>query len=388
METVTTDNRGRSGKLVEHLPARSIHIRMSRSRLILLLACTAAGACAIVRAPTTHPPSASEAARFAAISRAQVWTRTNIRTMNVRMGPGGPGSFAPGATVPCTYVDKDLKGKSPKFLCRVGRRDEVMVKFGRTNGEVFGEVLATRLLWALGFGADRMYPVKVLCRGCPPELEAGPRAGPSVRVDLAAIERRASAPELKFDDDKEGWSWDELDWANPEYGGAPRAHRDALKLLAVFLQHGDSKAEQQRIVCRDPRSVGVPESCRRPFLMISDLGLTFGRSNRLNANDEGSVNLREWKRASIWKDDTGCRASLGKSFTGTLANPVISEEGRRFLAGLLVQLSAAQLRDLFSIARVTRRELSNDEDAALGTIDEWVEAFRAKRQEIVERHCA
>ena len=31
--------------------------------------------------------------------------------------------------------------------------------------------------------------------------------------------------------------------------GAPRAQRDALKLLAVFLQHTDRKPEQQRIVC-------------------------------------------------------------------------------------------------------------------------------------------
>jgi hypothetical protein len=360
------------------------------SSVIVVFACGAAGACSVVRTPTTHPPSASEAARFAAISRAQVWTRTNVPAMNVRVGPGGPGSYAAGATVPCTYVDKDLKGKSPKFLCRIGPRDEVMVKFGRTNGEVFGEVLATRLLWALGFPADRMYPVKVLCRGCPASLRAGEPAGKSVRVDLAAIERRMPAPDLKFDDDdKVGWSWDELDWSNPEYGGAPRAHRDALKLLAVFLQHGDNKAEQQRIVCRDLQSFGVPESCRRPLLMISDLGLTFGRSNRWNANDEGSVNLREWKRAAIWKDDTGCKANLRKSFTGTLAHPVISEEGRRFLAGLLDQLSARQLRDLFTIARVTRRGGPSDgEDVGIGTIDEWVDAFRVKRQEILDRRCA
>ena len=36
---------------------------------------------------------------------------------------------------------------------------------------------------------------------------------------------------------------------DPEFGGAPRAHRDAMKLLAVFLQHTDTKPEQQRIVC-------------------------------------------------------------------------------------------------------------------------------------------
>jgi hypothetical protein len=113
-------------------------MRMFRSSpVIVLLAGGAAGACSMVQTPTTRPPSKSEADRYAAISRAQVWTRTNIPAMNVRVGPSGPGSFAAGTTVPCTYVDKDLKGKSPKFICRVGKGDEVMVKFGRTNGEVF-----------------------------------------------------------------------------------------------------------------------------------------------------------------------------------------------------------------------------------------------------------
>jgi hypothetical protein len=355
---------------------------MSRLRLLLLLASSGAGACGIVTAPTTHPPSASERARFAVIARAQVWSRTHIRAMNLRMGPAGPGAFAPGATVSCTYVDKALKGKSPKFLCRIGANDEVMVKFGPTNGEVFGEVLATRLVWALGFAADRMYPVRILCRGCPPELGAGARS-------VAVIERRLSTPDLKFDDEKVGWSWDELDWANPEYGGAPRAHRDALKLLAVFLQHADNKREQQRLVCRDAQSFGSPESCRRPWLMISDLGLTYGRSNRWNANDEGSVNLLEWQRTRIWKHESGCTGNLRKSFTGTLADPIISEEGRRFLADLLVQLSDRQLRDLFTVARVTSREQSvDDEHVAVDTIQDWIEAFRTKRQEIVERRCA
>ena len=31
-----------------------------------------------------------------------------------------------------------------------------------------------------------------------------------------------------------------VDKVNPRAGGAPRAHVDALKLLAVFVQHSDS----------------------------------------------------------------------------------------------------------------------------------------------------
>ena len=38
--------------------------------------------------------------------------------------------------------------------------------------------------------------------------------------------------------------------------------------------------------------------------------------------------------------------------TGTLDKPVISEAGRAFLAGLLAQLSDAQLHDLFDVSRM------------------------------------
>ena len=59
------------------------------------------------------------------------------------------------------------------------------MKYGGTNGEVYGEVLATRLLWVLGFGADAMYPVNVICRGCPRELGGIERPGNEYRFDPA-----------------------------------------------------------------------------------------------------------------------------------------------------------------------------------------------------------
>jgi hypothetical protein len=362
---------GPAGRLLE----RPKLMRLTRASMLIVIACAGAGACAIVRAPTTESPSRSEAARYKVIARAQVWTRTNVPAMIVRVGPRGPGAFAPGASVACTYVDKELEGKSPKFLCRIGNSDQVLVKYGRTNGEVFGEVLATRLLWALGFGAERVYPVRIVCKECPAALDAGARSGETTRIEYAAIKRRSVWLELKLDDDKEGWSWDELDWADPEFGGAPRAHRDALKLLAVLLQHGDNKSAQQRILRRDAGAVGTAESCRRPFLMISDLGLTFGKSNRLNANREGSVNLAAWRRP-IWKGEQGCTGNLSKSFTGTLADPVISEDGRRFVAARLAQPTDRQLEDLFTIARVTRRENpSTQDDREQGTLQDWIETL-------------
>ena len=58
-----------------------------------------------------------------------------------------------------------------------------------------------------------------------------------------------------------------------------------------------------------------------------------------------------------------------------------SEAGRRFLADLLVQLSDAQLHDLFDVARFTRRDPTR-------TVDDWVRAFKQKRDEIVNATCA
>jgi hypothetical protein len=76
-----------------------------------------------------------------------------------------------------------------------------------------------------------------------------------------------------------------------------------------------------------------------------------------------------------------CIGNLSKSFTGTLGHPQIGEPGRKFLAGLLAQLTDAQLHDMFEVARFTRRDPS-------ASVDDWVGAFKRKRAEIVNRTCA
>jgi len=333
-----------------------------------------------------EPAPARAEVRSAVLARAQVWRPTAIPTVNILVGPGGPGAVAPHATVHCDYVDKKLNGNSPKFECRLSQRDEVKVKYGGTNGEVYGELLATRLLWALGFGADAMYTVNVICRGCPASFGGIERPGNESRFDPALIERKMAGAEWPPDGEG-GWSWQELAQTDPQRGGAPKAHRDALTLLAVFMQHSDSKPQQQRIVCLG--GLGAGNACRRPFLMISDVGLTFGAASRANANDLSGVNLERWRGTRVWKDEPGCVGNLPKSFSGTLDDPVISEAGRRFLANLLGQLSDAQIHGLFDAARVNLRLRSPTEAlSGFAPVNEWVAAFKDKRTEILKRRCA
>jgi hypothetical protein len=86
----------------------------------------------------------------------------------------------------CEYLApwKDNKpgGKTPKFFCRYSYKNKsgetksmkLKVKYDsedvqNINVGVYGETLATRLLWALGFPSDTVFPVQMRCQGCPKE---------------------------------------------------------------------------------------------------------------------------------------------------------------------------------------------------------------------------
>src|SRR4051812_20868902 len=75
----------------------------------------------------------SPEARLVSIRRAQVWSATDVAAMDLKVGPDGPGAFAPNDTVTCDYVEKQMNGRSPKFTCRLGKGDEVKVKYGKEN---------------------------------------------------------------------------------------------------------------------------------------------------------------------------------------------------------------------------------------------------------------
>lgn len=314
--------------------------------------------------------------RAAAISRASVWSATNVESMDLKLGPQGKGAFAPMAEVRCNYNPQQDSGNSPKFSCELEKGDIVKVKYGENNGEVYGVVAASRLFWALGFGADRWYPVTVVCHGCPADPMKGGKPGlGDTTFPVAAIERKFPGKVLETHPDS-GWDWTELALINEKSGGAPRVHREALELLAALVQHTDSKPEQQRIVC-PPDSPADP--CAQPFMYVHDLGLTFGKATLANKNAISGVNLPEWSKAGVWKDTKRCVAKLPQSLTGSLEDPTISEAGRKFLADLLMRLSDQQLHDLFEVARFDQR--SNM------PVDAWVAAFNAKREAIVRASC-
>jgi hypothetical protein len=361
-------------------------IRATGAALALLLFVTTAPEAKTKKAPKNP---VTEESRFAMLQRSQIWSPVTVSEMDIRLGPQGKGAFEPNANVQCDYVEQPLEGNTPKFYCRVSDGTVVKVKYG--SGEVVGEVLATRLLWALGFGADRMYPAVVSCRGCDADPWKNRRSVAETHVfNPAVIERKFPGHAIETAKTK-GWAWPELNMIDPAQGGAPAEQRNALALLGVFIQHSDSKAEQQRLTCLSHDSVDEEGNstgqCAKPFMLLNDVGQTFGKANYLNRGTLSSVNFDGWSRERIWRDEKSCAANLPRSRTGTLENPKISEAGRAFLAGLLTQLTDRQIHDLFDVARVDLRSRKPGSNEPPATIDEWVAAFKQKRDDIVTRRC-
>src|SRR5688572_17532835 len=102
--------------------------------IALLTSVVACGAVTSSATKAFSPRLDDSPQRTDAIARAQVWTRTDVRAMNIRTGPAGPGAFPFNASITCKYSPKDLSGGSPKFACLDGE-DELKVKFGGTRSE-------------------------------------------------------------------------------------------------------------------------------------------------------------------------------------------------------------------------------------------------------------
>src|SRR5262249_30780342 len=107
--------------------------------------------------PITQPEwyiQVSPHARAAYLAQAILWEPPDIAEMTAeRIREGEPTSLQPDQDVSCTYLSKtheDLGGTSTKFGCQGKNGKTFRIKYGV---KLHTTVAASRLLWALGFGA-------------------------------------------------------------------------------------------------------------------------------------------------------------------------------------------------------------------------------------------
>lgn len=390
---------------LERAPAES---SVPRTLTIVWVAGALAGWPAACRAPTDAEPAATVTSvpgpeaprataevawtaehRDAALRAARVWRAPAVPVGQADFGRNPPGAdFDPSQTVGCRFLLEPVGGTTPKFNCELPDGTRVRVKYGSVNPEIFAEVAATRLLAALGFGADRMHVVRgIRCAGCPSlpfqALQCMQKTGLEracvpggldytrvVDIEPAVIERRIPGTKIEAQPDQ-GWAWFELDRVDAAAGGSRRSEVDALRLIAVLLAHWDNKAENQRLIC-EPGTERKDGSCGAPFALIQDLGATFGPAK---------LDIHNWRKTPVWADPATCRVSM-KSLPyggGTFPDRQIWEDGRQHALRLLEAVSSRQLTDLFTAARVTTYDGVPVEGRR---VEAWVEVFQDKVRQI------
>jgi hypothetical protein len=228
----------------------------------------------------------------------------------------------------CKFRPGETSGATPKFECVFENGELLKVKYG-ASPEIHTEVAATRLMQALGAGADRMYLVgRLRCFGCPDdpfamlsclsspfrerrrESRADLRRAEDLRqgtpgrrdyrryVDFTnvAIERQNGRPR----DQAEAWRAGAGRSSPRSRTGAGARRATRCRLLAVFLNNWDNRADNQRLLCVDDGSRMADGGCHEPLAYMQDVGATFGFVG--GAKSQRKLDVEGWANAPIWKD--------------------------------------------------------------------------------------
>ncbi len=330
--------------------------------------------------PGNYQPAPGASKVFAEkekLRRADAWPRVKVWQQPVvpieqadLAETNGPDSFKANDEVVCKFHPQATygSGRTEKFYCILPTGRIIKVKYsadaqGEDNPEVRSEIVGTRLLRALGFGADIVYMPKVVrCFGCPEDpFEAQAtsfdfyndfrHAGIEVKMPGSNLESKAF----------EGWSFSELNWIDSSLGGASLAELDALRLLVGFVQNGDSKAANQSFICLPGGLSADGARCTLPFAYMHDLGAMFGGPASIK------FDVKAWKSTRVWANVT-CQVVRPASYSGPSFTAVqISEEGRLFLLDLMTQLSRRQIEDLFRGVRLSEAE-----------VNDWADEFQRR----------
>lgn len=296
------------------------------------------------------------------------------------------------AALKCTAAQHDKgSGTTPKFYCTVdGVADEdgkpVVYKIkphfkgqarDKRNGEIYGEFLASRFSRFLGFFADDEWVADVTCPDCEKSLTS--------RFQGAAWNpfQPASGIELSLGkgidtncDDKDSAALQKT-LSDLLRNGGSAAEIDAFKLWLAFIDHGDTKTDNQKFACLDPVKGASGLTCNADNIVyyVSDMGSTFGHSSA----SEQKARLKRWKGTDPIKVSGGRCSATAKG----VGDADITEDGRALLAAGLQRLLDGEAKNGL-ITRVFKasRNAERDEPA-----EAWAAEFVSKAKMIINARC-
>jgi hypothetical protein len=311
--------------------------------------------------------------------------------------PGAPQVNAEGLAAPinCVANKKPIEGSgtTPKFHCSVtGVVDEdgELIRYKikphfkgqsreKRNGEIYGEFLSSRFSKALGFFADDEWVADVTCPDCEKSLTSGFQGAkytafqPAAGVELPL----GNGIDVNCNNKDSGALAGSLQ--KLLQNGAPRAEIDAFKLWLAFIDHGDTKTDNQKFTCLDSsKNPDGSRTCKdgEAIYYVSDMGSTWGYS----ASSEKKARLDVWKGKDPIKVSGGRCTTTAKS----IGDANISEAGRQLLANGLQRLLDAE-KENGLITRVFRASRNQERDQPA---EAWTTEFVRKARTIIDARCS
>lgn len=266
----------------------------------------------------------------------------NIAAKDLFYGAGGPANQP---EAPLTFIERHKHGSSPKFDARDARHEKWRVKLGP---EARPEVVASRLLWAVGYYTEYDY---VLPQATVYNLHMGDTADSVRNHDQVIDARYARKPpgEKRI----ASWAWKE----NPFFG---TREFNGLRVMIALINDWDLKD--------DNNAVYSDKKTGQQIFLVSDTGASFGSNSLRMRNETGKGNIEEFEKSTFI-----IRSTSGDVSFGTPAPPHrvvlesagilfpmyfrrnrydwigdnIPREDARWIGSLLGQLTHKQLVDAF-----------------------------------------
>lgn len=308
----------------------------------------------------------------------------DIRSKDLFYGPGGK-SGQP--ALPVKFLNEDLKGTSPKFDVRDSNGRKWRAKLGPESRP---ETVATRLLWAVGYGANEDYFFETLeVEDLPTQLQRGQQfvsAAPSPHAqkqDPPAIV--TSGPgEIKAvrlqihpaGEKKEGKSWN---WRhNPFYG---TREFNGLRVMMALINNWDLM-DDNNAVYQDPSDPA------KALYMVTDVGASFGKTGKSYSEKISKGNLKAYVHSKFISRVTDHHVDFNfpthPAFIHMIFEPKvlshylderwigrhIPRKDTRWIGSLLGQLSPHQIREAFRAAGYSPEEIEEYATALEGRIAE------------------
>jgi hypothetical protein len=287
-------------------------------------------------------------------AKAVLWRNPgDIRALDLFYGPGGK-KLEP--KLPVTFKKEDMKGTSPKFEVVDAAGTKWKAKLGP---EARPETVASRLLWAVGYGANVNYFFPVLkVEGLPSQLQRGQEfVTPGSEVKAVRLQIHPGDEKKE----KEDWSWQK----NPFTG---TREFNGLRVMMALINNWD-------LTDNNNASYTDPSNSRVEVYEVTDVGASFGKTGKSYSEKMSKGNLKAYVHSKFISKVTKKYVDLNfpthPPFIYTLFEPRtwwhqlhqrwigkhIPRADAKWIGSLLAQLSPQQIRDAFRAGGYTPKEI-------------------------------